>query len=299
MYAIVPQFGRHQKRGDDIMYRLVLFITICSLFLGASQGCERRSGQKEKIFLSRLRAEKGDGSKVRAILTGKTDSQGKNTIAVSNAPCRINVHASGLGAFSLGIIPKAGFFLVNDRLECLDKQFWWDGKYSGAVHILKGKLVYFDYEFNSDPHDPLKFMMQDDGYLRLSGLGTITDLKTRKTYNLTKEWAKKNDNIFSGKIIEIEKDLIVGPGYSSLVKIKLDKYPNTFFIFYRDDAEQFGLVKIEGKLKLSTSGGRWKVQEGKVIFPENYQWQVELTCPIRIKIEGKEGYMVEAMKKVN
>ncbi len=78
----------------------------------------------------------------------------------------------------------------------------WDGKKEGAIHRLMGKVKLFDYEFDSDPKDPLTFKMTSEGYRYLRGSGIVTDATTGKTFELppSGRMADKKDDVGTGTI---------------------------------------------------------------------------------------------------
>jgi hypothetical protein len=73
----------------------------------------------------------------------------------------------------------SGQFRVDSSLDVVaGSADAWSGKKEGAIHTISGALTMFDYEFNSDPNDPLVFRMTSKGYQYLRGKGTVKDLKT-------------------------------------------------------------------------------------------------------------------------
>jgi hypothetical protein len=58
----------------------------------------------------------------------------------------------------------------------------WDGKKAGAIHKIVGKVVMFDYQFDSDEANPLVFVLTKDGYQYSTGKGTVIDLKSGTKY---------------------------------------------------------------------------------------------------------------------
>ncbi len=80
---------------------------------------------------------------------------------------------------------ERGCFAVDKELNVIPKGEW-QGKRAGAIHKLVGRISMYDYEFESDPDDPLVFKVTKNGYTFLHGIGKIKDTANAKKYRLEK-----------------------------------------------------------------------------------------------------------------
>ena len=177
------------------------------LFLGTL--CFAESNDN-RFVLQRIKAEVGNAGGIKVMLrTGRFakgviyDATEKNVkgdfiqetqrdmIIVSNAFAKI---------ITKDQIPLTvgGEFLVDSSLNMMVKGNW-NGKKDGAVHMLMGKIIMFDYEFDSDNNYPLIFKMTPDGYEYQGGAGRVKDLHTGEIYVLTARG--KNMNEYDEKLI--------------------------------------------------------------------------------------------------
>jgi hypothetical protein len=127
----------------------------------------------------------------------KTEAVEDRIVATESKPSAL-IFSSSTDRFP--ILVEGGAFAVDESLNVIDAHSHacnryremsmpdmcgsWDGKKSGAIHRLLGKIKMFDYEFDSNTDDPLVFKVTGSGYLYLSGTGSVKDLKTGKTYLL-------------------------------------------------------------------------------------------------------------------
>ncbi len=172
--------------------------------LGLTPEGVKKQPQSDAIILSRIKAEPGDGSNVKATLkagmkataevydtdnptvrfTGaKLDQNAGDKLkvfVVSGATATLYQEVRGLGKVGLKV---RGEFLVDEFLKVAGIGSW-DGNKDGAVHTVLGKLTMFDYEFDSNETTPLKFKITKDGYVYLEGTGTVKDLKMGNKYKL-------------------------------------------------------------------------------------------------------------------
>ncbi len=63
----------------------------------------------------------------------------------------------------------------------------WDGRNRGAVHRIQGKISACDYEFCSDPGNPLVFRVTQNGYRYVHGSGTVRDAKSDEIFIIKDE----------------------------------------------------------------------------------------------------------------
>jgi outer membrane protein assembly factor BamD (BamD/ComL family) len=171
---------------------------------------------RQQLVLSRIIAEEGDGSNVKVTLeVGRYAKRKTGPSSASDPKSGVLISSFSSGEFTLkapeemiivsevsvitriqmpdtGIshrVEAAGGFFVNNFLDVAEprvepKGKGWDWKKKGAVHIIKGRLTMFDYEFDSDPTQLLTFKMTNKGYVYLSGVGTVKDLKSGDIYTL-------------------------------------------------------------------------------------------------------------------
>lgn len=160
------------------------------------------------LILTRIVAEKGDGSKLNITLrTGRiakhkltpasqdpksgvllfTCSQGEMT---AEAPRNMIIGSGGTATMRLPIegnprVTVVGDVFLDDSLNASGGMHGWDGKKDGATHTIAGKLTIFEYEFSPDISQPLKFKITSGGYEHVGGAGVVKDLKTGAIKTLT------------------------------------------------------------------------------------------------------------------
>jgi hypothetical protein len=166
------------------IFFLVLALSFCHFSLPAF-GQEGQTGKE--VVLKRIKAEKGDASKYTFLIF-------MMRITVDKDKTEDKIHAAEQKDFEAAEEhfkeakekdPSLTGFLFKSTV--LDKSLRyknkvWFGKKEGATHILKGNVVLFDYEFNSNKDNPLTFKITKNGYVYVKGSGTVKDLKANKTY---------------------------------------------------------------------------------------------------------------------
>jgi hypothetical protein len=167
--------------------------------------------KENKFVLQRIKAEEGDGSEVKVILrTGRfakgeiydiTDKDVKKDF-IQESPAEMIIISNGIARLyttDQHTLMISGEFLVDNSLKMTVKGSW-NGKKNGAVHMLTGKIVMFDYEFDSNSKYPFIFKMTDDGYEYQGGAGRVKDLQTGEVYVLFAQ--ERAIDEFEGKLFD-------------------------------------------------------------------------------------------------
>jgi len=166
------------KRLWSIIF--VIFFISCSHNSKNFDTLKKESSFYE-IYLDRIVSDHCDGSYLNVELKNGS-GMFEGMIIVSKGSC-IKV-AKVLETDEWIPVETTGTFVVNKKLDMYVEGDW-DGKCMGAKHTINGTLTFYDYEFSSDPENPLIFMMTDKGYQYLQGKGEVKDLISGKEFTFS------------------------------------------------------------------------------------------------------------------
>jgi hypothetical protein len=164
---------------------IICCFVIIILIYGCSRNLKKLENQFDdcsykNVYLNRIKTLNCDGSHLNVELK-KGTGMFENLIIVLKGTCIKIVKVIETDEWVP--IETIGAFFVDKNLDLYEEGDW-DGKCMGARHTIFGALTFYDYEFKSNPDNPLIFMMTDKGYQYIQGKGEVKDMISGKRFVL-------------------------------------------------------------------------------------------------------------------